>query len=85
MHACLVTWLCLTLCDLMGCSPPGFSGGILQARILEGCPPPEDLPDPGIKPASLAWQMISVPLSHLGSPRISNPILEYVVLSLLTK
>ena len=27
---------CLTLCDPMGCSPPGFSvHGILQARILE--------------------------------------------------
>ena len=29
--------LCLTLCDPMDCSPPGFSvHGILQARILEG-------------------------------------------------
>ena len=28
--------LCLTLCDPMDCSPPGFSvHGILQARILE--------------------------------------------------
>ena len=27
---------CLTLCDPMDCSPPGFSvHGILQARILE--------------------------------------------------
>ena len=27
---------CLTLCDPMDCSPPGFSGhGILQARTLE--------------------------------------------------
>ena len=27
---------CLTLCDLMDCSPPGYSVyGILQARILE--------------------------------------------------
>ena len=32
----LVTQLCLTLCDPMGCSPPGSSvHGILQARILE--------------------------------------------------
>ena len=32
----LVTQLCLTLCDPMDCSPPGFSvHGILQARILE--------------------------------------------------
>ena len=32
----LVTQSCLTLCDPMNCSPPGFSfHGILQARILE--------------------------------------------------
>ena len=48
--------LCLTLYDLMDCSPPGSSvHGILQARILQwgACPPPGDLPDPGIKPVSL--------------------------------
>ena len=33
---CLIAKLCLTLCDLMDCSSPGFSVyGILQARILE--------------------------------------------------
>ena len=33
---CLVSKSCLTLCDAMDCSPPGFSVyGILQARILE--------------------------------------------------
>ena len=33
---CLVTKLCLTLCNHMGCSPPGSSvHGISQARILE--------------------------------------------------
>ena len=32
----LVTQLCLTLCDCMGCGPPGSPAqGILQARILE--------------------------------------------------
>ena len=32
----LVAQLCLTLCNLMDCSPPGcFVHGILQARILE--------------------------------------------------
>ena len=32
----LVTQSCLTLCDPMGCSPPGSSvHGILQTRILE--------------------------------------------------
>ena len=47
---------CLTLCDPMGCSPPGSSvHGIFQARILQwvAIPSPRDLPDPGIKPTSL--------------------------------
>ena len=41
---------------LWNCSPPGSSvHGILQARLLEwvAFPPPGDLPNPGIKPASL--------------------------------
>ena len=32
------------------------------------CPPPGDLPDPGIIPASPALQAEFLPLSHLGSP-----------------
>ena len=47
--------LCLTLCDPMDCNLPGSSvHGILQ-EYWGGlpCPPPEDLPNPGIKPASL--------------------------------
>ena len=36
VHACSVPWLCLTLCNTMDCSPPGFSvHGISQARTLE--------------------------------------------------
>ena len=43
MHVCVCVCvcvkslqLCLTLCDLMNCSLPGYSvHGILQARILE--------------------------------------------------
>ena len=47
---------CLTLCNPMHYSLPGSSvQGIRQARILQWvqCPSPGDLPDPGIKPASL--------------------------------
>ena len=33
-------------------------------------PPPGDLPDPGIEPASPAWQANSLPLSHQGSLEI---------------
>ena len=67
---------CLTLCNPMDCSLPGSSvHGILQTRILDWsglpCPPPGDLPDPGIEPASPAapaLQADSLPLSHQGSP-----------------
>ena len=46
---------CLTLCNLMNCSPPGSSvHGILQARILEWvAPSPGDLPYPGTELTSL--------------------------------
>ena len=47
---------CSTLWDPMDCSPPGSSvRGISQARILEwgAISYSRDLPDPGIKPASL--------------------------------
>ena len=52
-----VAHLCLTLCNPMGYSLPGSSvRGIFQARILERLAIfySRDLPDPGIKPASLA-------------------------------
>ena len=55
----LVDQLCLSLCNPVDCSPPGSSvHGILQARILEWLPfpPPESLPNPGIKPGSHALQ-----------------------------
>ena len=53
----LVTQLCPTLCNSMDHSPPGFSvHGFLQTRILEwvAIPYPGNLPNPGIKPGSLA-------------------------------
>ena len=46
---------CLTLCNTMDCTLPGSSvHGITPAKYWSGLPspPPEDLPDPGIKPAS---------------------------------
>ena len=49
---------CPTLCNPMDCSPPRSSvHWIFQEEYWSGlpCPPPEDLPDPGIqsKPVSL--------------------------------
>ena len=68
----LVAQLCLTLCNPMNCSPPGFSvHGILQARILEwiAIPFPEDLPDPRIEPWSAASQVDSLPFELQESPK----------------
>ena len=62
----------LTLCKPMDCISPGSSvHGILQARILDWVagPPPGDLPNPGIEPASSVapvFQADSLPLSHRG-------------------
>ena len=46
-----------------------LSMGILQAKIWSAlpCPPPEDLPNPGIEPRSPALQAILYHLSHQGS------------------
>ena len=75
----LVTQSCPILCDPKDCSLPGSCvhgisqarTGFLQARILEWlpCPPPGDLPDPGIEPTSLCllhWQVGSLPLAPPG-------------------
>ena len=53
--------------------PPGSSvHGILQARILEWpCPPPGDLPDPGLNPGLLCllhWHVGSLPPVPPGKP-----------------
>ena len=51
----LITQSRPTLCDPIGCSPPGSSlHGILQARILEwvAISFSRDFPDPGIKHGS---------------------------------
>ena len=122
MCAVLVSQLCPTLCDPLGCSPPGSSGhGILQARILEWiaipfslivscavlccayllshvqlfanpwvvacqtllsmgfsrqeywsglpCPPPGNLPIPGIKPRFPALQVNFLPSEPPGKPK----------------
>lgn len=56
IHACSVAKSCPSLWDPVNCSLPGsFINGILSARILVWLPfiPPEDLPDPGIKPMCL--------------------------------
>ena len=56
LHGAKSLQLCLTLFEPLHCSPPGSSfHGILQTRYCSEspCPPPGDLPNPGIKPTSL--------------------------------
>ena len=68
----LVTWLCLTLCDPMDCSPPGFTvRGIFPVRIPEwvvflfsrGI-----FPTQGLNLGLLHCRQILYHLSHQGSP-----------------
>ena len=60
MHPCVRAQLRLTLFDPMHCTPPGSSvHGLLQARIPP-CPPPGDLPNPGVKLGSLTSLALTV-------------------------
>ena len=68
---CLVTQSCLTLCNPMNCSRPGFSVLVFPRQDPGvGChlPSPGDLPHPGTEPKSPAVQADSLLLSHWGSP-----------------
>ena len=61
---CVHAQACLTLCDPVDCSPPGFSvHGILQARVLEwvAISSSRGSSDPGIEPGSPALQVGSLP------------------------
>ena len=53
----------------MGFSRQDYSSGL-------PCPPPGDLPNPGIKPTSPALQEDSLLLSHWGSP--CNPLIHFI-------
>ena len=65
---------CLTLCDTMDLSPPGYSvHRMLKARILEwvAMPSSKGFPNPGIEPRSLALQVDSLPSEPPG--KTTNP------------
>ena len=60
----LVTHLCPTLCNPMDCSPQApLSTGFSRQEYWNGLPfpSPENLPNPGIKPASPALQADFLP------------------------
>ena len=62
-----ITQSCLTICDPLDHTVHG----VLQARTLEWAafPSPLDLPNPGIKPRSLALQAESLPAEPEGKPK----------------
>ena len=73
--------LCPTLCDHLDYSLPGSSvHGVLQARILEArvlpYPPPGDLPNPGIKPASLVSPTLAGGFFTTSAPWLSTNCLS---------
>ena len=80
--ACVCTQLlqlCLTLCDPMTVARlASLSRGFSRQEYWSGlqCPPPGNLPDPGIEPespAAPALQVDSLPPSHRGGPfMVSN-------------
>ena len=77
---CLIAQSCLTLGNLTDCNPvlvQGFcqaplSMGFSRQEYWSGLPfpPPEDLPNPEMKPVSPALQADSFPLSIEEAPRI---------------
>ena len=72
---CIDAQSCLTRCDPMACSPPGSSvhGDVSRQEYWSelSCPPPEDLPSPGIEPRSPSLQADSLPSESLGKPPLS--------------
>ena len=65
----LVTQPCPTLCHPMVCQAPP-SMGFSRQEYWSGlpCPPPGDLPDPGIEPRSPTWQADSLLSEPPGKP-----------------
>ena len=87
-NSVLVAQSCLTLCNPMDCSLPGFTvDGIFQARVLSGLPfpSPGDLPNPGIEPRSPSLWVDSFPaeppgkLEHTGVGSLS--LLQWIFLT----
>ena len=71
IYVCMfIAWLCLTLCNPMDC--PCLSMEFSRQEYWSGLPfpSPGDLPDPGIKPESPAFQADSLLSEPPGKPII---------------
>ena len=79
--SCVQLFASLWTVALQALLPMGFSGQEYWNGLP--CPPPKDLPDPGIEPTFLAWQVDSLPTEPTG-----KPIYQYhkvIILQLKTK
>ena len=68
---------CLTLCDPMGCSPPGSS----RQEYWSGLPfpSPGDLPNPGIEPRSPSLQADALTSEPPGKPIMGDVVVLFLV------
>ena len=80
-HECMLShfscvWLCATIWTV-ACQPP-LSKGLFRKEYWSGlpCPPPGDLPDPGIEPWSLL-QAYSLPYELQGGPSMQHTAVLY--------
>ena len=64
--SCVQLFASLWTVALQALLPMGFSGQEYWNGLP--CPPPKDLPDPGIEPTFLAWQVDSLPTEPTGKP-----------------
>jgi len=83
---CLVCLLCPTLARQaplsMGFSRQEYWSRITWYYYLILCPPPRDLPNPGIKPRSPTLQADSLPSEPPGKPSYLLPCKHWVLMSL---
>ena len=84
VHACVLSHFSrVLLCDLMACSPSGSSVHGLSRKEYWSewpCPPPGDLPNPGIKRMSLMSPALagsSLPLAPPGKLPLSIYCVNY--------
>ena len=71
MSCGLVAKLCHFVTPWTAAHQSHLSMGFPRQECWSGLPfpSPGDLPDPGLEPASPAWQVGSLPPSHLGGPK----------------
>ena len=77
MRACMLSHfshvrVCSSLCTAAWQAPLSLELSRQEYWGGSPCPPPGDLPDPGIEPAFPALQVDSSPLSHQGGPSVST-------------